>query len=132
MVATMAKKLHGLSLNPDCTNSLLREMKSYKYSITPYFRSRLTERGLTVEDITLALTHGKLIEFHRLKGTRRILVRDSAGTCLVIDLDTKNVITTYFNRSHDNHSTLKKNEYIGGGKVGLNINCDSCSNCNSI
>ena len=131
MVATMLKKYHGLSLDSKCVDALLREMKTYKYTVTPYFKSRLTERGLTVDDIKDALTHGKLIEFHKLKGTRRILVRDSSGTCLVIDLDTKKVITTYFNRSGDNHSTLKRDEYVGGGKAGLNLKCESCSSCNS-
>ena len=132
MIATKTKKIHSSSLNPVCVKSLLREMKSYKYTVTPYFKNRLVERGLTVADIKTALTHGKLIEFHRLKGTRRILVRDDAGTCVVIDLETKNVITAYYNRSGDNHSTLKTHEYVGGGKVGLNLECGSCSSCKSI
>jgi len=131
MIVTMEKKLHSLSLDPNCVISLMTEMRKIKFTVTSYFKTRLAERGLSVTDITNALTHGKLIEYHTLKGTRRLLIRDSTGTCVVLDLDTKNVITTYFNRSDDNHSTLKRNEYVGGGASGLNISCKGCINCNS-
>jgi len=127
----MEKKIHSLSLNDDCSASLMTEMKKTKFTVTPYFKKRLVERGLSTTDIINALTNGKLIEYHTLKGTRRLLVRDDTGTCVVIDLDTKNVITTYFNRFNDNHSTLKSNEYVGDGKSGLNLKCKGCSKCNS-
>jgi len=131
MVATMGKKIHSLSLDHDCVLSLMREMKKIPFTITDYFKTRLAERGLSVKDIKNALTHGSLIEYHTLKGTRRLLVRDDKGTCVVLDLDKKSVITTYFNRSGDNHSTLRKEEYVGGGRKDLNIKCNGCFKCNN-
>ena len=131
MVVTMAKKIHGLSLDHDCVVSLMTEMRKIEFKVTGYFKIRLAERGLSVTNIKNALTHGKLIEYHTLKGTRRLLVRDATGTCVVLDLDSKNVITTYFNRSDDHHSTLKSDEYAGGGKEGLNLKCNGCSKCNN-
>ena len=131
MVATMGKKIHSMSLDYDCVVSLMTELRKIEFKGTSYFKVRLAERGLSVTDIRNALTHGKLVEYHTLKGTRRLLIRDATGTCVVLDLDTKNVITTYFNRSNDNHSTLKTEEYVGGGKKGLNLKCNGCSKCNS-
>jgi len=132
MVTAMKKKFHSLSLDPGCVTSLMTEMRKTKFTVTSYFKTRLAERGLSVTDIRGSLTHGKLIEYHTLKGTRRLLVRDATGTCVVLDLDTKNVITTYFNNSGDHHSTLKSNEYVEDGKVGLNLKCKGCSKCNSL
>ena len=131
MISTMGKKIHGLSLDHDCVVSLMTEMRKTEFKITSYFKIRLAERGLSVTNIKNALTHGKLIEYHTLKGTRRLLVRDATGTCVVLDLDTKNVITTYFNHSNDNHSTLKSEEYVSAGKSGINLKCNGCSKCHS-
>jgi len=131
MIATMKKKIHSLSLDPGCVSSLMTEMRKTKFKVTAYFKTRLAERGLSVTDISKALSNGKLIEYHTLKGTRRLLVRDATGTCVVLDLDTKNVITTYFNRSDDNHSTLRSGEYVSGGKAGLDLKCNGCSKCSS-
>ena len=131
MIRAMGKKIHGLSLDYDCSVALMTEMRKTKFTVTAYFKKRLAERGLAVTDIKNALSHGKLIEYHTLKGTRRLLVRDATGTCVVLDLDTKNVITTYFNRSDDNHSTLRSEEYVSGGKAGLDLKCGGCSKCRS-
>ena len=131
MIASMGKKIHGLSLDYDCSVALMTEMRKTKFTVTSYFKKRLSERGLAVTDIKNALSHGKLIEYHTLKGTRRLLVRDSTGTCVVLDLDSKNVITTYFNRADDHHSTLRSGEYVSDGKAGIDLKCGGCSKCGS-
>ena len=62
------------------------------------------------------LEKGTLIEYHTMKGTRRVLIRNmDTGISVVADLDTKTVVSLWQNTQDDNHKTLKKSLYIFGG-----------------
>lgn len=92
----------------------LRAEVAGRWSISSHGRLRAEEKGITKEQLTGALQTGSLIEFHNERQTRRILLRATEGTCIVLDLDTRTLVTAYHNDPRDRHSTLRRNEYYWG------------------
>lgn len=87
---------------------------NYKKRIKKVSRERMSVKEL----LGATLGDYSIIEVHNLKGTVRVLVRSKnmfgeANSCFVLDLDKRSVITCYFNKSDDNHSTIDMSCYFG-------------------
>lgn len=116
-----SKRILAHSLHPDTKLDLLTEVKTKKFQLTNHFHQKQAKWGIPNSHIITAKATGDLIEYHTLAGSRRVLLRDDRGICLVLDLDKFKAITVYLNSVSDNHATLKTSEYVGGGLPGLNI-----------
>jgi len=117
-------RIHGTNLSYKDTRNLVREVKAVqRWKYAPHFIHRSVEREVLhlsnvalVNRITELLHQGKLIEYHTLKGTRRVLMRNmETGISVVADLDTKTVVSLWQNTQDDNHKTLNKYLYVFGG-----------------
>ncbi|KKS89344.1 MAG: hypothetical protein UV64_C0007G0047 [Parcubacteria group bacterium GW2011_GWC1_43_11b] len=109
-------KLLAERLPKEIRERLLEKIKTLELEKRPHFQLRMAEKGITWHEVDGALRSQtlKLIEAHDEVGTRRLLVRDTKGTCVVVDIDTKELVTTYKNSSGDNHSTLNRSVYFQG------------------
>lgn len=77
-----------------------------------HFEDRASERHFSIEDAVEALRGGLVVEVHNdAKADFRALVRNAAGTCVVVSLVTFRVITVYYNAPSDAHDTLNWNAY---------------------
>lgn len=77
---------------------------------------RMAEKKVTAREIELCLRHGQAVEIHNEAETLRVVVRFAYGkpkvaVCIVLDLETNAVITTWKNSGSDNHSTLNAFAY---------------------
>jgi hypothetical protein len=96
---------------------LLNErVKQNNYKLTSHTIIRQKQKKITEDEIYRAITNGKIIEFH-YKDSNRLLLRgktDEKGShiCVVLDIDTGNIITAYDNLKSDNHYTLDTSKYI--------------------
>jgi len=117
-------RIHAKNLSYKDTRNLVKEIKAVqRWEFAPHFIHRSVEREIEylssvslVNRVTDLLHQGTLIEYHTLKGTRRVLIRNmDTGISVVADLDTKTVVSLWQNTQDDNHKTLKKSLYIFGG-----------------
>ena len=117
-------RIHHTAIAPSFKRSLLNEVKGVKrWDFAPHFIHRSVEREIgylssvsIVNKVTDLLVKGTLIEYHTMKGTRRVLIRNmETGISVVADLDTKTVVSLWQNTQDDNHRTLDKSIYIFGG-----------------
>ena len=124
MIPIQNIRIHYTSIAPSFKRSLLNELKGVKrWGFAPHFIHRSIEREVfhlssiaLVNRVTELLNQGTLIEYHTMKGTRRVLIRNmETGISVVADLDTKTVVSLWKNTQDDNHKTLKKSLYMFGG-----------------
>jgi len=85
----------------------LRSGKRDYHATTSHFRDRASERVFSVQDAVDALRNGLVVEVHNDRNpSLRALVRDSKGTCVVVELQTDLIISVYYNDPEDKHETL--------------------------
>ena len=89
------------------------------WTITDYAIGRAKERGISYANVKYAVQHGRIVEYQYVKDSERLLVRDSYGTCISLDINNHVVITVYFNDPRDEHSTLDESNYIRGWQIKL-------------
>ena len=65
-------------------------------------------RKFTQAEVLQAIKTGRVIE---VNSYGRVLIRSAKGVCVVVSLCDRLAITVWFNAPHDNHKTLKRNEY---------------------
>ena len=90
-------------------------IRTTEWTMTPYSKRRLEERGLSFKRVQGALSRGELIEYHNVDGNDRFLIRDESGICVVGELGIQYqgiIITAYLNSPYDNHTTLDKSNYL--------------------
>lgn len=82
-----------------------------------HMKERTETRGLTAHDIRGALFYGAIIEVNIKNDFPRALMRGRGAnkqgevTCLVLDLRTGVIITSYKNKMDDTHETLDASIY---------------------
>lgn len=92
-----------------------KKRKSYAYG--SHTMKRIELRGVTSNEIRGALFHGDIVEVHFKNNFPRVLIRGRGAnkqgevTCVVFDLSTGAVITSYKNQKDDNHATLDTSAY---------------------
>lgn len=93
----------------------LRAETHGKWNILPHAAENMALRNISRDQAAKCLTTGNLVQFQREDdGSRRLLLRAQDGTCLVLDIDRKNIITIYHNNPNDNHQTLDRRQYFWG------------------
>lgn len=88
-------------------HGFLRSPKRDYHATTSHFRDRATQRVFSQADAENALRNGLVVEVHNNHAPSvRALVRDSKGTCVVVELQTDLILTVYYNDPEDKHETL--------------------------
>ena len=82
------------------------------WSAKPHFYDRANERSFTLADAQAAVKGGLVVEVHNDRAPDvRVLVRNKLGTCAVVSLLTREIITVYYNAPTDGHETLNWGAY---------------------
>lgn len=85
----------------------LRSGKRDYHATTSHFRDRASERVFSLPDAEKAIRTGLVVEVHNDRAPSvRALVRDSKGTCVIVELQTGLIISVYYNDPDDKHETL--------------------------
>ena len=74
----------------------------------PYYIMRAQTRKIARFDVFRAIAYGQVIE---AKSDGRAVMRGQDGTCVVIEVPTRTVITVWYNDPTDNHYTLDLSQY---------------------
>lgn len=107
-------KLYKDILSTGTKEKIMKELHGVKgWEIRPYAKQRIKERAISIDKLFDVCREGELVEYHNDNGTRRVLVRDQKGTCVVVDLDTRNIITVY--EDNDDHPNLQRDKYLFSG-----------------
>ena len=112
----MARK-HISQFNKDemaFAHGFIRRHADSVKSAAVHFTDRATERVFTLADAQAAIAAGMVVEIHNERKEWRALVRDRKGTCVVLSLESWDVITVYYNNPADAHFTLDKGLYASG------------------
>ena len=70
------------------------------------------DRNISSDQIKQVLKEGRVIEYNLENNMRRVLLKDDEGICVVVDLDTHHVITTFTDAQSNGKINPKK--YIFG------------------
>ena len=70
------------------------------------------DRNISGDQIKKVLKEGSIIEYNLENDMRRVLLKDDKGVCVVVDLDTHHVITTFTDAQSSGNINPKK--YIFG------------------
>lgn len=87
-----------------------------KYNYTKHAELRKSEKNIADIEVARCISYNDIIEFHFVDDSKRVLLRgknteNGYHVCVVVDLDTHDIITVYKNRNNDNHFTLDESEY---------------------
>ena len=74
----------------------------------PYYAMRAQTRKIARFDVFRAIAYGQVIE---AKDDGRAVMRGQDGTCVVVSVPTRTVITVWYNDPSDNHYTLDLSQY---------------------
>jgi len=78
-----------------------------EYTGTAHYTDRASERHFTFQDVVQAVRTGLVVEVHNDKALAlRAVVRDSKGTCVVVELTSQRIISVYYNDPEDKHDTI--------------------------
>jgi hypothetical protein len=77
---------------------------------------RMSEKGVTVDEIAKAVKFGQVVEIHNEATELRVLMRLAYGkpkvaVCVVVGLESKAAVTTWKNNAQDNHKSLDLGAY---------------------
>src|SRR6267142_1794924 len=85
-------------------HGFLRSPKRDYHATVNHFQDRAGERSFSVQQAVDALRNGLVVEVHNDRAPSvRALVRDSKGTCVVVELQTDLILTVYYNDPEDKH-----------------------------
>lgn len=98
---------------PEPLRVKLRATIGTDWPLDAHALSRLAEKGVSESSVRACLATGRLVECND-NGGPRVLLRDAAGTCIVVGLTTHTVVTVYHNAAHDAHYTLDRAAYYRG------------------
>lgn len=85
-----------------------------KWQYTDHACERMLEKGIRDQHVVHAIAHGTLITFDYSGKLKSVLLRDRFGTCVVVCLNFRNIMTVYKNRADDHHKTLDRTQYVDG------------------
>lgn len=83
---------------------------------TSYCLERIKQRNADLSDIAHVLQTGHVVEYHKKGIKNRVLLRGTKRygrdvLCVVLELNTSEAITAYWNRHDDMHYTLNESAY---------------------
>lgn len=93
-------------------------LQNTKYILTEHAKRKQNERDIDNIEIGRCIKFGNIIEFHFVNDSKRILMRKNNtvkdyNICVVIDIETHEIITTYKNSCGDNHRSIDMTNYNG-------------------
>lgn len=118
--AQYGAKKHNSQMTEVEQEFLLRKFRAVNkmdWKFTEYSFKRMTERGISVEQLmSIFDLDTMLIEFHRKNGSNRILLRSKvefnhSNVCVVFAPDEKVIKTVYLNYKGNTHQNLKEEHY---------------------
>lgn len=93
----------------------LRAQVNGKWQTLTHAAEKLAERNIGKDQVLRCIAHGEIVQFQREDdGLRRLLIRAQDGTCVVLDIDRKLMVTAYHNNPKDQHMTLNRDAYYWG------------------
>jgi len=107
-------KVHANKLRLSSLKYLKAEAQKTRWKFHPYILRRLYTRQIRINQVKKAVREGEIIEYHTLRGSRRVLIRDSIGICVVVDLDTRCVVTAFKNDPSNTHKYINEKPYLFG------------------
>jgi hypothetical protein len=111
----MDKRKHYTQMSQDETVAVMRAVRLNTYTLSPHALDRMRQKRVTMEQITVMLGYGKVIEVHNNNEREiRVLMRGKVGGkwCnAVVSLTTKKVVSCWWNEFDDTHRTLDKSQY---------------------
>ena len=103
---------HATQMTPaelTALTSIVRLFRADSYALAPHAREQAARKGISESAIREALQHGIPVELNKDEANRvNVLLRHESGTCVVVGLTTRRIVTTYFNSPTDQHRTLDK------------------------
>jgi len=86
------------------------------YRFTRHSFDKKEQRGISNREIFRCIKYGDIIEFHYIKGQQRVLLRSNetvhnSNVCVVVDINTYEIVTAYRNTITDSHITLHTELY---------------------
>ena len=113
-------RIHAATMSSRMKRELLRETRegAGAFEFTDYSMRRAMLRGVTLMGMSQAIREGELVEYHwNPQWGRRVVMRGDEGTCVVVGLDERRIVTAYLNAPEDKHATLRTEEYLFGGAI---------------
>jgi hypothetical protein len=111
-------RIHRNNLASSTIRELLREVHTIsRWQFSPHFedKSKARKVKLTREYAYKLIKDSKLIEFHTLKRSRRVLLRNMpTGISIIVDLDAKVIVSVWRNELEDDHRNLDTSRYLFG------------------
>ena len=112
-------RIHRNNLASRTVRELLLEVTAInEWHFSPHFEDKSKTRrvNLTKEYAYKLIRDSRLIEFHTLRGSRRVLLRHmSTGISIIVDLDAKVIVSVWRNELDDDHKNLDTSKYLFGG-----------------
>ena len=112
-------RIHRNNLTSKTVRELLQEVTAVReWQFSPHFKDKSKARkvNLTKEYAYKLIRDSKLIEFHTLKRSRRVLLRHMpTGISIIVNLDAKIIVSVWRNRLDDDHRNLNTARYLFGG-----------------
>lgn len=112
-------RIHRNNLASRTVRELLLEVTAInEWPFSPHFEDKSKTRrvNLTKEYAYKLIRDSRLIEFHTLRGSRRVLLRHmSTGISIIVDLDAKVIVSVWRNELDDDHKNLDTSKYLFGG-----------------
>ena len=112
-------RIHRNNLASRTVRELLLEVNAIsQWRFSPHFedKSKTRKVNLTGEYAYKLIRDSKLIEFHTLKRSRRVLLRHMpTGISIIVNLDAKVIVSVWRNELDDDHRNLNTSKYLFGG-----------------
>jgi hypothetical protein len=77
-----------------------------------HIMDRMAEKNIKKQDAVNTLRYGSVIEVNdKGRVVMRLMKGMMKGTCVVVSIHDRVLVTAWFNKGSDNHKTLNKSEY---------------------
>ena len=105
---------HGSRLGPNTKAAIHNIINNSAFTYSRHASERRIHKGIA--DWQYIAEHGEVIELNHSPsdGRDKALLRTPDGHCAVFGLNTKMIVTCYWNDPSDTHKTLDTSKYVGG------------------
>ena len=105
---------HGSRLGPNTKAQIHNIISNSVFTYSHHASERKMAKGIA--DWEYIARHGEIIELNHNPSDERdkALLRTPDGHCAVFGLNTKMIVTMYYNSPSDQHATLDASKYTGG------------------
>jgi hypothetical protein len=91
--------------------TLVHSITEWNFAVD-HIMDRMAEKKIKKQDAVNTLRYGDVIEVNdKGRVVMRLMKGMMKGTCVVASIHDRVLVTAWFNKGSDNHSTLNKSEY---------------------